>query len=236
MGSHLFCSASQMADAHNYNDWTFSLFERHLRGRVLEVGCGVGTFTRRILDSDRFDSLLSIDLEPAAVAHCRENLRSSRVEFRCVDVRELEGAFNLIVCMNVLEHIPDDSGALARMLRLLAPEGTLFLLVPAHQRLFTPFDAAAGHVRRYSKRHMQPLILGAASGAPVAIEQFYFNTIGAIGYWFVYSVLKKLPDAGASGEIGAFDRFIVPILRRIEGRRQPFGLSLVSVVKRGPAA
>jgi len=64
------------------------------------------------------------------------------------------------------------------------------------------------------------------------LRQFYFNSVGALGYWFVYKVLRKAPDPGGMAEIDLFDRWMVPILRRLEGRRMPFGLSLISIFSR----
>jgi len=228
----LFESAAQMAQANNYNDWTFSLFAPLVRGRVLEVGCGVGSFTRRIVAAGGFESLLSIDVSPDAVERCRRSLEHPALTFRNArveDVPDEHDAFDLIVCMNVLEHIEDDRQALAHMLSLLRPSGTLFLLVPAHRFLFTPFDDASGHFRRYDKGHMKKLLLAAAGGAHIQVTQHYFNAVGALGYFVVYKVLRKLPRENAAAEIGLFDKWISPVMRRVEGKRLPFGISLVSV-------
>ena len=60
--------------------------------------------------------------------------------------------FDTILYVDVLEHIADDAAELARARRLLTPEGNLVVLAPAHQSLFSPFDAAVGHYRRYDER------------------------------------------------------------------------------------
>lgn len=234
--SELFQSAAGMAGAHNYADWTYSLFAPFVRGDVLEVGCGVGTFTRRLLAAPDLRHLLSIDVSAAAVSHCRTTIQHPSLEVRHMPVEDVQGSFDLVVCMNVLEHIDDHRRALGHMLRLLTAGGTLFLLVPAHQFLFSSFDALSGHHRRYSKRGMRALIGEAAGEPPLRVRQFYFNTIGAIGYWAVYKVLRKAADADATGEIGWFDRAVVPVQRRVEGTAMPFGLSLVSIMTRGDAA
>jgi SAM-dependent methyltransferase len=231
----LFVSAAGMADAVNYADWTYSLFAPLVRGAVLEVGCGVGTFTRRLLAQPALERLVSIDILEAAVRQCQATIVDPRLELRHADVRDVDGAFDLVVCMNVLEHIEDDRSALAHMLRMIKPGGTLFLLVPAHQFLYNDFDVAGGHFRRYGKRAMRDLVGRAAGGTPLTVKQFYFNTIGALGYWAVYTLLRKEPRGGAESEIGWFDRMVVPIQRRLEGRAVPFGLSLVTVMTR-PAA
>jgi SAM-dependent methyltransferase len=223
-----------MAAADNYADWTFSLFEPLVRGQVLEVGCGVGTFTKRLLAAHDLRGLLSIDASAAAVAHCREQFGHHRaIEIKHLPVEHVDGRFDLVVCMNVLEHIEDHRAALRHMLDLLSAQGTLFLLVPAHQMLFSSFDVLSGHHRRYTKRSMRALVNEVAYRDELTLRQFYFNTIGALGYWGVYKLLRKAPEADAAGEIGWFDRAIVPVQRRLEGRMMPFGLSLVSVMTKG---
>jgi SAM-dependent methyltransferase len=59
--------------------------------------------------------------------------------------------FDTILYMDVLEHIEDDRGEVARAAKHLRPGGHVIALSPAHQWLSTPFDQAIGHCRRYSK-------------------------------------------------------------------------------------
>jgi len=233
MDERLFGSAAQMVAAENYNDWTFDLFQHYVAGSVLEVGCGVGAFTKRIIERCRFERLLSIDISAHAVAYCRARLGHPALEFRCVDVEEVLGEFDTIICINVLEHVQDDRFILAHMLSLLRPTGTLFLLVPAHSFLFTSFDKASGHLRRYNKQHMQRLLLEAANGACIQFTQFYFNPIGALGYLLVYKILRKAPRTSAAAEIAFFDKWGVPMMRPLQGQNMPFGISLVSVITKG---
>jgi len=216
-----------MAKADNYNDWTFQLFAQYVRGNVLEVGCGVGSFTRRLIEQGKFERLLSIDLSRQAVEHCRNRFVHPAVDLQCVDVRQVRGSFDMIICMNVLEHIQDDCAALKDMHALLKPQGTLFLLVPAHRFLYTPFDHASGHYRRYNKRDIADLF-ARIGGSRCKLNQYYFNLVGGLGYFFVYKMLRKVPRSNATAEIGLFDRWIVPLMRNSEGRGLLFGLSLVT--------
>ena len=221
-----------MARADNYSDWTASLFAPYVKGRVLEVGCGVGTYTRLLVERCSPERLMSIDISSDAIEHCRTRLRHPIVEFKCTDVLNVSGEFDTIVCMNVLEHIADDRSALRHMMEMLRPRGTLFLLVPAHNSFFTPWDDASGHFRRYSKRDVRAMISEVPDSSRFQVTQYYFNAIGGLGHFFVFQVLGKAPTKSVAGEIGFFDKWIVPVMRRIEGRRTPFGISLVSVVVR----
>jgi SAM-dependent methyltransferase len=220
-----------MARADKYADWTFSLFAKYVHGRVLEIGCGVGTYTRLMTEHCQFERLLSIDVSQDAIVYCRANMQHSQLEFRQMDARDVSGEFDTVICMNVLEHIEDDLGALRSILAALRPGGTLFLLVPAHKFFFTPWDTASGHFRRYSKRDLAGL-LSKAGGFPFRLNQFYFNAIGGLGYFWVFKALGRAPQEAVMDEIALFDRWVVPVMRRIEGNRAPFGISLVSVVAR----
>jgi len=228
----LFVSSAQMAIADNYNSWIFDKFKPQVKGRVLEVGCGVGTFTRSIISKCSFDSLLSIDVSEEAVEFCRGTLKSPALNFMHSDVMDINGSFDCIICMNVLEHIQDDRSALLHLLEILAPNGFIFLLVPAHITLFSDFDRAAGHFRRYSKKAMRSLLLNNLDNKNIELEQYYFNSVGAVGYYFVYKILNKMPKSDTSVEIGFFDTAIVPLLRIVEPKWLPFGLSLISVIRK----
>jgi SAM-dependent methyltransferase len=225
----LFQSAEQMTAATNYNDWTFSQFRPYVKGAVLEVGCGVGSFTERLLAYGGFTRLVSIDTSADAIRHCSSRFSDPALHLACVDLQNLQGVFDTIICMNVLEHIADDRHALRHLWNLLGPHGTLFLLVPAHHALFSRFDAEGGHYRRYDKRTMSNLVK-AVTDAPHHLDQYYFNCVGALGYCLIYKVLRRAPRAGAASEIGFFDRCIVPVVRRLEGRHLPFGISLIAIL------
>lgn len=227
---HLFVSSAQMSKAVNYNRWTYSQFAHHIRGSVLEVGCGVGNFTKMLLAHPKLTSLHSIDISPEAVAACTAKISDRRVVFDCADVCAISGSYDFILCMNVLEHIEDHEAALGRMLEMLAPGGRLFLLVPAHQALYTPFDEAAGHYRRYNKPLLRS-VFDCSAPADCTLERcYYFNAVGALGYYAVYGLLRKEPTADTPQEISLFDSLVVPVMRNIEGRWLPFGLSLIGVM------
>src|SRR2546423_89000 len=60
-----------------------------------------------------------------------------------------DGAFDVVCAFEVLEHIPDDDQALAEIARVLRPGGALVFSVPVNPALYSGFDAACEHVRRY---------------------------------------------------------------------------------------
>src|SRR6185503_17623509 len=140
----------RMEQASNYNRWLLARATPYLGRRVLDVGAGIGTFTEQVADG-RF--VVALEPDPAFVPALRSRFaRRTNVEVAAVPLDELAAssaeAFDSIVCFNVLEHIADDAGALARLFGLLEPGGVLLALVPAHPFAYGSIDAMLGHERR----------------------------------------------------------------------------------------
>ncbi|HLQ67823.1 MAG TPA: methyltransferase domain-containing protein [Candidatus Limnocylindrales bacterium] len=103
-------------------------------GRVLELACGSGIVTRRLLEALPADaSLLATDLNPDMVEHARKAVgKDPRVSWRAADMiaTELPGAsFDVVVCQFGLMFAPDKEAALSEARRLLAPGGTYLMNV-----------------------------------------------------------------------------------------------------------
>lgn len=116
---------------------------------IAEFGCGHGILQRQIEDAYGRE-VTGFDLSETGLKH---NLsRFSKV--CCYDVFQMEPTlrerYDLIFLWDVLEHIADEDRFLKALMFHLAPRGTVVLNVPAGRWAFSPYDAAAGHVRRYS--------------------------------------------------------------------------------------
>lgn len=227
--SELFTSAEQMQKATNYNQWTFDLFKEFIRGDVLEVGCGVGSFTRLFVEQGKFDTMHCVDISEPAIEHIKKKDFARGLRIDCMDLMDVEGSYDFIVCMNVMEHVEDDRSFFSKLLSLLRPGGVLFHLVPSHRFLYSNFDVAAGHHRRYTKEMMNAFEL------PADVEllrQYYFNMIGALGYWAVYKLMKSGNINDTESEIGLFDKYVVPFSRKVLPLDSPFGISLISIYRK----
>lgn len=71
------------------------------------------------------------------------------------------GPFSLVVAMDVLEHVVDDHAAAKAMCSALVPGGRVVVSVPAHPWLYSYHDRAVGHLRRYKRRRLVALLVGA---------------------------------------------------------------------------
>jgi SAM-dependent methyltransferase len=208
-------------------DWMFAQYADLVRGKVAEVGAGIGTFSERILAGGA-EHLLLLETAPSCVLELKRRVggdpRATIVDDELLpDAPSLSrGSFDLIVCQNVLEHVADDAGAVTAMARALAPGGHLALIVPAHPRLFGPLDDIYGHYRRYSKRRIRALF---ANAGLETVKLQPFNALGIAGWWA--KSLRAAPDLG-SRSLGAYEA-MVRFWRPVEDHvRIPAGLSLVA--------
>ena len=211
--------------ATNYADWIVSLMAPYLGGRILEVGAGHGTFTSLLA---RYGPVTATELSERAVAVLRERF-AGQEGVTVVPVDELTDAgFDTAVMVNVLEHIDDDVGALRSLRDDLCPGGHLLIYSPAFNALYSDFDAAVGHYRRYTKPSLGRVLDDAGLEA---VDIRYVNAVGARAWYLVATRLGRRPTEGWSTQL--FDRGAVPVVRRLERRvRPPFGQSLLAVARR----
>jgi SAM-dependent methyltransferase len=116
---------------------------------MTEIGCGHGLLQRQIEDAYGRE-VTGFDLNDYAL---KQNL-SRRSRVCCYDIFQKDAAlranYDVIFLFDVLEHISNEDLFLNALLFHLKPQGKLVINVPAGQWAFSPYDEAAGHVRRYS--------------------------------------------------------------------------------------
>ena len=219
-----------MQQAQRYADHVFGLFRRHVGARVLEVGCGIATMSRRLLEvADRVVAIepntnCAAIAEQTLGAHPRFDLRVCHLE-EC-DTSELAShRFDTVFCVNVLEHIEDDVAALRTFRDVLVPGGRALIFVPAVQAAYGPLDAALGHHRRYSK----PSLAKAFQDAGLEVVTLrYTNPIGLLGWMYGAHVSKSTQHSPT--QIRLFETLVAPWALPLDRiLPPPIGLSLVAV-------
>jgi len=210
-------------------------FADPLPGPVLEVGCGAGRTSSLLASTGA--RVVAADRLSAAVAFARAHSgclgttfdASGKWPFR-------EKSFGSVVMLDVLEHLQDDSLALHEAARVLKPDGRLILTVPAHPFLFSAWDDAWGHERRYSYRML--LRLAKAHGFS-AIHAGFWNMLSLIPAFFRTWAMFNHPR-GARAEFPALPNVVNELLSfwgRIEAVLTtacafPLGLSLIGIFRR----
>ncbi len=160
------------ADAHWYYRAKSAAMLRMLHGEqvgeVLDVGAGSGFFSRVLLDRTAAPAAVCVD--PNYAADTSEDHNGKPIRFvRAVD------AFggNVVLMMDVLEHVPDDTALLRDYAARVRP-GTRFLItVPAHRWMWSGHDVFLEHYRRYTLRDVEQLILRA--GLTRVATSYYFG-------------------------------------------------------------
>jgi SAM-dependent methyltransferase len=139
--------------------------------RILDAGCGSGR-TMQLLSA--YGIVSGIELSESAAEVARARGVGDVVIGRLEELPWPEDRFDLITCLDVIEHTPDDRATLAELRRVCRPGGHLLVTVPAYPRLWSVHDEANHHYRRYSRAALR----GAALEAGWALERMSsFNSM-----------------------------------------------------------
>ena len=192
--------------------WRSSI-ARYVRGAVLEPGAGIGANTEALAGLG-CQSWLCLEPDPALAAQIVPP--SPRHHVMVGTSADLSGhRFDTILYLDVLEHVRDDRDELARAAELLNPGGSLVVLAPAHDSLFTPFDRAVGHFRRYDRRSLRDV-------APSTLNEHMLVYLDSCGLLASAGNRFLLESAMPSErQVLAWDTFLVPCSRWLD--RLTFG-------------
>lgn len=155
--------------------------------RVLDVGCGAG-LTAALL-KERFGDVFVVGVEPSpelarsAISHVDQVLPLSIDDPECWAVLGELAAFDVVICADVLEHLPDPQSTLRRLVGLLAQGGIVVTSIPNVRHMSTFFSLGllgdwplrergihdATHLRFFARRNI--LRLGAACGLKLDLER-----------------------------------------------------------------
>jgi SAM-dependent methyltransferase len=201
--------------AHNWKGYYRKHLTPFIQGEVLEVGAGIGETTAHLYN-ETVTTWLCLEPDASLANKIEKKINEKILPTNC---RLLIGTtlslsptklFDTIVYIDVIEHIENDIDEIDRASALLNPGGHLIILVPAHQYLFSPFDKAIGHYRRYNKDRLQKVI-------PKQLQKkkiFYLDCLGLFASltnkWFLKKEYPTLQD------VKFWDRMIVPFSKIID--------------------
>ena len=220
-----------MSFAINYHQWIADEFAPHIGSCVAEVGAGTGNFSEFILRGGAeklFAFEPSLNMYPLLK---KKFVSDKRVEVRNVIFgacsNEFAEAFDSVLYINVLEHIESDSEELRIAYRTLKFGGSLLIFVPALQWLYSELDYKLGHFRRYHKKGLCEVVTDA--GFKVTRVR-YFDIAGIIPWYLAFVLLRKNMTGG---NISAYDRLVVPLMRLVEGfMTPPVGKNILLVARK----
>jgi glycosyltransferase involved in cell wall biosynthesis len=223
----------RMSSVPNFNRWMADAIRPFLGARVLEIGAGIGNMTRTLCPRDRYTAS---DINPLYLDYLRNSFGSRPYfDVRRIDLGSgsdfagIEERYDTIVCLNVLEHIEDEGGALANLRSALSAGGRVIVLVPQNPKLHGTLDEVLGHVRRYTRDSLGKALR--ESGFEVE-TMFDFNRATTPAWWLNGRVLKRRHFSRVQLKIL---NMTIWLLRRIDGWLPWHGTSLIAIARR-PAA
>lgn len=202
---------------------------------ILEIGCGTGG---NIEILSHFGEVVGLDNSPEAIKFCQERGFRNCLLGEAENINFPEKSFDLIMALDLLEHIEDEQKMLKETRRVLKDDGRLLIMVPAYQFLWSEHDEALHHKRRYSLGGLNLVIKKA--DFKVAWES-YFITFTAPTF-FIYRLLSKIIKKKMDSRtdyiiLPPFINKILIFLLKIEARLSkyicfPFGISIACIVKK----
>ena len=185
-----------------------SLVAPYIRGDVLEVGAGIGANTQTLV---RFPHETYTSLEPDARLAAQIQITGPRHRKMAGTLRDVAQLFDTILYIDVLEHIEDDRAEMEVAAAHLKPGGHVVVLSPAHASLYTPFDKAIGHFRRYSKKSLA----AAASQTELRpVKLLYLDSVGMLASGANRLLLSQAMPT--ERQILTWDRLMVPVSRVLD--------------------
>ena len=216
-------------EAANYRAAIVREFEQHLRGHLIEVGCGIGQMTREFQLLSEVAKLTCIEPDQGFAAQHAESIAGAELLVGTADDLPSDTQADSIVSINVLEHIEHDREEMARYAKLLKNRrGHLCALVPARPEIYAPIDKDFGHFRRYTAPELREKL----ETAGFRIEKLhYFNFVGYFAWWFSFR-LRKQRSFGIK-QVRFYDRVVFPVVNTLETTlaRPPIGQSLIAIAR-----
>lgn len=202
-------------EAINWKAYYKHLIRNHIGDEVLEVGAGIGSTTKLLCKENQI-RWVCLEPDPSLANKLKFFINRGSLPKECevkigtlVDINYKE-QFDTIIYIDVLEHIKNDKTELEIATTRLKDNGKLIVLAPAHQWLFSPFDEAIGHYRRYDKRTLSVVIPNKFE----CVELKYLDSIGLIASLGNLLILKsKMPN---KQQIAIWDKKMIPISRVLD--------------------
>jgi glycosyltransferase involved in cell wall biosynthesis len=215
--------------APRFTQWMADVIRPYIGERVLEIGAGTGNLTLQLIPRKLY---WASDINPHYLAYLQNlipdhpYLRVGYTDGEKHDSYPLEEEFDTVVCLNVVEHLENDLGALQNIWDVLEVNGRSIVLVPCGPGLYGTLDRALGHQRRYTREQLSELAVRAGFQVEALLP---FNRAGSPAWWLNARLLRR--KTFGLWQIQMLN-FLTPAFRLLD-RFLPFPpLSLIAVLRK----
>jgi 2-polyprenyl-3-methyl-5-hydroxy-6-metoxy-1,4-benzoquinol methylase len=225
-----------VATADKFNRWMYETILPYCSGDILEIGSGTGNISEYFLREGH-----RIYLSDIRENYCHLLQQKFKDNPNLIGISELDlvhpefekvyahliGKFNTVFALNVVEHIENDSLAIANCYKLLKDGGSIIILVPAYQWLYNNFDKELYHFKRYVRKGLSKLL---EENKFTIVRAMSFNAFGILGWFVSGSLMRKkiIP----SGQMKLYNK-LVPVFRLFDHMLfKRVGLSVIAVGKK----
>jgi 2-polyprenyl-3-methyl-5-hydroxy-6-metoxy-1,4-benzoquinol methylase len=128
---------------------------------VLDAGCGCGYGTH-YLTTNGTRQAIGIDISSEAIEYARQHYVAPHLDYKVMDVTSLDfpdATFDVVVCLEIFEHVPDHKKLLAEAWRVLKPDGCIVISTP-NGEIFSPDGKPINpwHVREFSRDEFEDVL------------------------------------------------------------------------------
>ena len=191
--------------AHFWRKYLHLVTKKFIGKKILEVGAGVGSFTKIYIKENVETTLSEIDNVNYEILKKKFSLQKNvKVENKFID--QFNETFDTILYLSVLEHIENDKKEILNALEKLEDKGHLIICVPAHNYMYSNFDKEIGHFRRYEMNFFNTLNLENTN----IKKKFFIDSFGYLLY-FLNKVVFSKEVYPSKLKIFIWDKIFIPI-------------------------
>lgn len=206
------------------------------RSSILDIGCGTGS-NLRIWEN--YGEVLGLDISTQALNFCRTKGNKNLLKGDALVLPFREDTFDIIIALDILEHMDKDAATVKEFFRVLRKGGYLLLTVPALMFLWSKHDVALHHKRRYAKKQLRDLLV--SNGYSIEKMSFWNFTLllPAACFRMIGNLMPpkeaRSDDLRLPGPINSLLKLVLSAENRLvtDGVNLPCGITLFAVCRKG---